>query len=52
MNFRNAFITAQKSYCLVPKVFNSVDAIFLIDECLGMLDPHMMNFRDVEWPAP
>jgi len=48
VSFWYAVITAQMAFCLVPKVFNSVDVIFLIDECLGMINPHVMELGYIE----
>ena len=46
--FWDAIISSQMSFCLAPKIFNAVDMIVCICEDMRVIDPVMMEFRDVE----
>lgn len=48
VSFCNTVVTMQVAFCLVPKVSNSVDVIFLIKEYLGMIDPHVMKLGSIK----
>ena len=48
MSFRNTVEFAHVPLGLVPKILNSVDVIILVCKEVGMVDPKVMEIRDVQ----
>jgi len=48
VSFRYAVVAAHMSLSLVPKVLNAVDMAFLFDECFRMIDPNVVELRNIQ----
>ena len=44
----DAIETAQMSFCLVPEVLNPVDVVSAIRKKLRMIDPYVMEVRNMD----
>ena len=46
--FFYAIKSSEMSLCLVPKILNAVDMIFLVCKQLGVIDAHVVKVRHIE----
>ena len=48
VSFRYAVVAAHMSLSLVPKVLYAVYMAFFFDECFRMIDPDVVELRDIQ----